>query len=65
MLEEFSEKNVGQNKMVTEYYLETVDLYMNRIINEIEINMNFCKPQVQMLKSLLTLTSYVSHRKSV
>ena len=43
--------------MVTEYYTETVDLYMNRIINEIQMNLNFVKPQVQMLKSLVTLTS--------
>ena len=40
-----------------EYYLETVDFYMNRFINEIEIHLNFYKPQEQMLKSLVALTS--------
>ena len=40
-----------------EYYLETVDFYMNRFINDIEIHLNFYKPQEQMLKSLVALTS--------
>ena len=33
-LEKNSKKRVGQIKMVMKYYIETVELYMNRIINE-------------------------------